>query len=283
MGRAVPEDLSVTTAAATSRLSRRTLLRAGAVAGGAVWVAPAIESFITPAAAGSAAKFACSYASVVYVSNGTFYALKFNQHGGCTSDNTAGEYNNDSFPACSIGGQSVTFGVNGNNHLTAQLGQGIPNVIAPGSCAGFHVTPDGFGVSSQSANIVFVIVHDGSIKNGNLKNGNEMCGPIQSFDVKSNGCGWCGSPGGSHATSTTTSSTTTTTEAPVSTSSTTTSSTTTSSTPPSSTTTSSTPPSSTTTTSTTTTSIPPSSTSTSTTTTSTVPSTTEGKGKWKGH
>ena len=44
---------NVTEGIGTSRISRRNVIKAGAVVGGTVWVAPAVDSFVSRAAAQS--------------------------------------------------------------------------------------------------------------------------------------------------------------------------------------------------------------------------------------
>lgn len=65
---------------ASSRISRRNLMKAGAIVGGAVWVAPVIDSFTSVAAAGSpTATKGLSYVTVLLceTSGTTCYRMKF--------------------------------------------------------------------------------------------------------------------------------------------------------------------------------------------------------------
>lgn len=109
-------------------LSRRDLIKRGAVAGGVVWAAPVIDSFTSGAfAAGSTptgqANFGCSWAYLVWLdlSTQTIYYTGFQ---------------NDSLTACGSnaanpnhGTPSLSCNVNGANY-TFVLGEGNPPEIA---------------------------------------------------------------------------------------------------------------------------------------------------------
>lgn len=66
-------------AVGTSGLSRRTLLKAGAAVGGGIWAAPAVESFVSKAAAASVAQVTCqqtAFQSMIAESATTSYVYK---------------------------------------------------------------------------------------------------------------------------------------------------------------------------------------------------------------
>jgi hypothetical protein len=161
-------------------LTRRRLMQRGAVVGAVVWSTPVIESLTNKAFAstGSPAPggFACSYTDVVFMLDGAGpYVVKFNQKAStCSDDNTDGMYGGGNVgPAC--GG--VQYGVSDNNEITGN-GNVIP--AAPsGTCANhFTVSADGKSFSADShVTILFVLVHDGSIKTGTVANGTTFCSP----------------------------------------------------------------------------------------------------------
>lgn len=80
-------------------LSRRSLITKGAAAGGVLWAAPVIESFVSKAAAASSG-LTCQYAFLIYQHGGnasnTFY-LKFLLGSQGTCDNTEAMNPNCSF------------------------------------------------------------------------------------------------------------------------------------------------------------------------------------------
>jgi hypothetical protein len=147
-----------------------------------------IDSFISPAAAGSApggSGFACSYATILFtLDGGPLVAVKLNDPSpGCNLTNTDGSYHDSNLGAPCNG---VQYGVNHNNQLTAD-GTAVPPA-AEGACS--HFTLSGCTVSWDShVSVEFVLIHDGSIKTGTVKNGTTVCGPTGFFTVPSGGCG----------------------------------------------------------------------------------------------
>lgn len=168
-------------------LSRRELIKRGAVVGGVVWAAPVIDSFTSRAVAGSfpVGAFPCSYATIIFsVNGGPAVAVKLNDPTvGCNLLNTDGMYKSENLgPVCN----GVQYAVDANNVLTAN-GTEIP--IAPsGSCSLFTIS--GCTVTASSGvSILFVLIHDGSITNGDLVSGTTICGPGSSFTVPAGDCG----------------------------------------------------------------------------------------------
>jgi hypothetical protein len=167
-------------------------MQRGAVVGAVVWSAPVIESMTNKAfaATGSAppGSFACSYTDVVFTLNGQGpYVVKFNQNSNtCADDNTDGMYGGGNVgPVCN----TVQYGVDDNNRIT---GNGTIIPAAPnGTCAGgaFAVGPDGHTITAGPGVVVlFVLVHDGSIKNGTVANGTTFCAPGSTINLPSS-CG----------------------------------------------------------------------------------------------
>lgn len=173
-------------------LTRRRLMQRGAVVGAVVWSTPVIESLTNKAFAstGSPAPggFACSYTDVVFTLNGAGpYVVKFSQHASvCADDNTDGMYGSSNVGDPCNG---IQYAVNSNNQVTGN-GSVIP--AAPsGTCAGgaFAVSSDGHTVTAGAGvSILFVLVHDGSIKNGTVTNGTTFCAPGGTIDLPSS-CG----------------------------------------------------------------------------------------------
>lgn len=139
------------------QLSRRTLIKGGAVAGGLIWAAPAIDSFLSPAAAASGAGLACSYALFVFTVGGTQYAAKFTQGStACTDTNTDGSYKDSTVGTC--GG--TTYAINSTNEITAN-GTVIPTY--PLGCATlFTVNGQTISWNSSVVTVDAILVHDGS-------------------------------------------------------------------------------------------------------------------------
>jgi len=178
-----------------SPLSRRRLLKAGAIVGGTVWVAPVIDSFVNRAAAGSlpTGAFPCSYAAIVFTigTGTTLYVVTLNApHPGCDLNNISDG---------SISGYSDT--CNGDTYAVdaagALRGPGFtvlsPPVGPPSGCSYFSI--NGGTVTATGATIQFVLIHDASFASclpggGVGSNGqyDAICGPISSFKVPTSCC-----------------------------------------------------------------------------------------------
>jgi hypothetical protein len=169
-------------------------MQRGAVVGAVVWSTPVIESLTNRASAatGSPAPggYACSYTDVVFTLNGLGpYVVKFNQHDSvCSDDNTDGMYKDTQTPLNSPC-NGVQYAVDSNNRVT---GNGTVIDAAPnGTCAGgaFTIGADGHTVTANAGvNVLFVLVHDGSIKDGTVDNGTTFCAPGTGF-VTPQSCG----------------------------------------------------------------------------------------------
>jgi hypothetical protein len=194
-------DLDLTSEGGTG-LSRRTLIKGGAMVGGLVWAAPVIDSFTSPASATSGAPFACSYALVVFSLGGTTYAVKFGQNAiSCSDTNTDGDYKNSVVGVCG----NTTYAIDANNNITQSVSGGAATEIPPygGDCGQlFTINPGGCSVTGNTVaagtpTILFVLVHDGSFGKtpggpeaggGTLQLGTSMCGSGSSFTI-TGGCG----------------------------------------------------------------------------------------------
>jgi hypothetical protein len=174
----------------SSPFSRRSLLKAGAIVGGTVWVAPVIDSFVSRAAAASLPPFPCSYANIIFTLGTTQYVIKLNNPNvGCNLLNTDGSFSSETFSPCN----SVTYGVDSNNVLSTVSGSLFSEIPAgpPGACS--HFTINGRTVSWDGAvTVQFVLIHDGSFGKGTcagtLTNGTTICAPSGSFTVPSGCC-----------------------------------------------------------------------------------------------
>jgi hypothetical protein len=97
----VSEETNVEETAAGSAIARRRLIEAGAIAVGAVWVAPVIDSFVTKAAAasGGCSGLGCPGAGSVKLVNGTCAKpCATSNQGACASHSCAPD------PSSSLGG-----------------------------------------------------------------------------------------------------------------------------------------------------------------------------------
>jgi hypothetical protein len=186
---------------AGSRVSRRTLIKTGAAVAGAAWVAPAVDSFLSPAAASSHPTFTgnldsgfCSYTLIVYHLPGTTtqLAVKINgtgTSGSCANDNTDGSFKGVTLGTCS----GKTYAISGNV-ITAN-GSTIP----AGKCTDGSFTVSNAGLITWTGVIVdFAFVHDGSFQhcgqtgtildaNGKQYTGLPLCSPT-SVSVASGCC-----------------------------------------------------------------------------------------------
>jgi hypothetical protein len=186
------------------RVSRRTLIKGGAIAGGMVWAAPVIDSFVSAASAGSAVGFPCSYATIFYTLSGssTVYAVKLNDpSSGCNNTNTDGSYGPNDPNVFTCG--SLTFGVDQNNDWETTSG-GTTTTTTPGSCTTAGVTVNGstVTVSGSGVTVIAVLLHDGSLQNSStcvaaataagwtgISLGAFKCNPGSSFTVPAGCCG----------------------------------------------------------------------------------------------
>lgn len=209
----MPDESIIEEGLSNTRISRRKLMQAGAIVGGTVWVAPVIDSFVTPAAAASVA-FPCSYADIIFYfaddTNKTLYCIKLNDpNDGCNLNNADGSYSGTVLNSAAACGGTY-YGVNSNDKLSTVSGPSASDTFtvippAPSTDPGVTTNPPstcsyftmGSTVSWTSAVVVtFVLLHDGSFsgKNGvcpkgNLKNGEYICAPSSSFSVPAGCCG----------------------------------------------------------------------------------------------
>jgi hypothetical protein len=140
----------------SSPISRRSLLKAGVIVGGTVWVAPVIDSFVTRAAAASApptcpptGALKISYLTILYTrGGGTLYWTTINQVSPTTCDPAGGSISADgSFTTSECGGNTLTVNTptgvtwNGNSPSNDTNGccfaatAGGANLITSSSCA----------------------------------------------------------------------------------------------------------------------------------------------------
>jgi hypothetical protein len=165
-------------------LSRRELIKRGAVIGGAAWTAPLIvESLASPAGAVTGTGlFGCSYATVVFKynndPNSTPYAVKITGNT-CTNENgTSGGASNEFSFGC--GSNTFSNTCSGGTEVCMNGDVVLPNV---GTCP---VSGDGTTfVANAGVTILWVGVHDGKCSPGHTCN---FCGPITTFTVNSSDC-----------------------------------------------------------------------------------------------
>jgi hypothetical protein len=172
-------------------LSRRDLIKRGAVVGGIVWAAPVIDSFASKAFAGSRppGSFPCSYALIVFTINGgSPVAVKLNDPNlGCNLSDEDGMYGTETLGAPCNG---VQYAIDANNHITA--GGTLVPAATGNACSLFTI--NGSSVTADSSvNILFVLIHDGSFGHscsaGTVANGTTICGPGSGFQVPTGCCG----------------------------------------------------------------------------------------------
>jgi hypothetical protein len=160
-------------------LSRRDLIRRGAVIGGVLWAAPVIETLASPAlAAGSPAPgFACSYALVVFTQGGVQRVTKINEHmTSCESTDHASDDIKGFSHSCGVN----TYSVDSSGNLDKN---GTPLTAAstcPFTIQGCTITPN------PAVTIDFVLFHDGSFGPAHAAG---ECGPTTAAPVPAGKCG----------------------------------------------------------------------------------------------
>ena len=102
-------------------LTRRDVLIKGAIVSGAVWVAPVVESFTSPAAAQSTG-FSCSAVFIYYVHNNGIVSLIYFANGGATCSTKGGVFPCTTFPSFSCPAFPGTSSTQENNFTMAAGG-----------------------------------------------------------------------------------------------------------------------------------------------------------------
>lgn len=145
----VPERGSVD---ASLGISRRTLLRRGAVVGGLAWTVPVVSTLVAPAAAAGTPADGLSFVAVLLECQGKWYRMKWEVDGSALSLDTGPNFQISGGPNL-LNGQTiepgaapgVTSGLNANGSLTVFLGTCVLQnfVVKRGQC---NATP---GIAGQ--------------------------------------------------------------------------------------------------------------------------------------
>ena len=147
--------------AARSGLSRREIIKRGAIAGGIAWTAPVLVGSVTPVGAqvGSpSGGYPCSYITVVYTFNGQTYAVKFNKNA-AVCDGVNSTSNDEDF-------STVCNGVTYNNTCSGTaICTGTPGSVIQGdpNCSSRVFFAGGTTITAAvGVTIIFAAAHDGS-------------------------------------------------------------------------------------------------------------------------
>lgn len=132
----------------SSPFSRRSLLKAGVIVGGTVWVAPVIDSFVSRAAAASGApSFGCSWAYVVWKYSGSstvyYTGWKGETNTTCATD-SANPHSVSTVTCTDSGGSSNTYNLENPsgappplNYSGTDIGSGTLSSTTDSVCADF--------------------------------------------------------------------------------------------------------------------------------------------------
>lgn len=148
-----------------SGISRRDLIKKGAVAGAIVWTIPMIETVPAYAAGGSTISTACSYFVLVYTYQGNTYADRIGSSGNCAGNTTS----SDVAWCYTCGGHTYDNlgGLNAQGHGTNSVRQdGIP-LLSSGCTANSLFSVSGNTVTPNTGvTILFAVAHAGSLNSG---------------------------------------------------------------------------------------------------------------------
>ncbi len=146
----VPERGSVD---ASLGISRRTLLRRGAVVGGALaWTVPVVSTLAAPAAAAGTPAEGASFVAILVEHDGLWYRMKWDINGTSLTPESGSSFAIPGGPSLHDGQQiqsggapGVSAGVNANGSVTVTLGTAVIHnfVVKRGLC---NATP---GVAGQ--------------------------------------------------------------------------------------------------------------------------------------
>ena len=150
-----------------AQFSRRSLIKAGAIVGGSVWVAPVIDSFTSRAAAASSA-FQYSFVALIYTCGSTTYRQNWSGQGSpgtlsgdCSSTWTFGSCNNTFQHGGSFAssGCPATAVQNGDGSITITFNCPTPATVSEygyhmGQCCYESATCDPSGYYSAGAGTV---------------------------------------------------------------------------------------------------------------------------------
>jgi hypothetical protein len=166
-----------------SRISRRNLVKGGAVLGGSIWVAPAIESFVYQAAAASATcpppgAYGLSGLTILYTRSGDTTDIFWSFIGQGQTACSAGSISDDDSFTTKCG--STTLSV---NTPSAGVLWGTQSPVPDPSGCPFTATAGGANVVASGVTVLAWIAHNGTFTGGT------PLGPKGHFEVQ------CGAPG----------------------------------------------------------------------------------------